>query len=330
MTDYYVDPAATGSGTGADWTNAFTTLAAGYAAVSAGDTIFGRGTEILSSAIAITTAGDTTSGRVKFFGCNSSGVIDGTTYKISGALTITNGITCAVDYQWIENLEIFSCTNNGIDWAIGGNFCVFYNVISRTNGANGWGSSGTNNFYLFCRAEQNTADGWTGPAGNNYWFGCVATGNGNYGWLSINQPQLWVECISHDNGAGATEAGFRLDRASFLYHCIADAEINGIVSNDLSNFIVGCRMTNNSNGYVNNAAGDNCQIGFNLFHSNTADISDSGVDLIKMRNYATADSNKYDPDSDDGYTNRVLNEFNLKRNRTYNGDGNDTILLGIG
>lgn len=40
MTAYYVDSAATGSATGADWTNAFTTVQAGLTAASAGDTIY--------------------------------------------------------------------------------------------------------------------------------------------------------------------------------------------------------------------------------------------------------------------------------------------------
>lgn len=40
MTDIYVDDAATGSGTGADWTNAYTTCAAADTVDAAGDTLF--------------------------------------------------------------------------------------------------------------------------------------------------------------------------------------------------------------------------------------------------------------------------------------------------
>ena len=37
-----------------------------------------------------------------------------------------------------------------------------------------------------------------------------------------------------------------------------------------------------------------------------------------------------DTDDDDGYNNKATQDFNLKADRTYNGDGNDTIPMGIG
>jgi len=334
MATYYVDPAATGTGSGADWTNAFTTLAAAIAKpVAAGDTVYARGTETLSSGIIINVGGDTTSGFIKFIGCNASGNVDGTTYKIDGNSAVTDGLILQTNakYTWWENIEVYNCNAHGVNPGTLASWNVWYNFISRNNGNSGWNTGGTYNFWFYCRGTNNAGGyGWNNPPANNFWIGCVAANNADTGYLVVGAGGVFIESIAADNGATSLDQGFRADARGLIFGCVADNEYTGVTVNDLLYFVMRTRMTNCTEGLTFNSSGDVGVYGFNLFHNNTSDVVDNGAGTQIMRNYATADSNKYDPDSDDGYNNASNEDFNLKRNRTYNGDGSDTIGLGIG
>lgn len=334
MTDYYVDPAATGLNNGTSWTNAWTSIGSAFTGTSAGDTIFCRGTETLSSSLILNIGGSTAAGWLKFLGCNSSGVVDGTTYKIDGNSTATDGLVLqtAAKYCWFENIEIYGCTAHGVNPGALASWNVWYNVISRNNGNSGWNTGGAYNFFFYCRATNNAGGyGWNNPPANNFFVGCVAASNADTGFLTIGDGNVYIECIATDHGTTSSDQGFRMDSRTLAFACVADSEYTGFTLNDWMCFVMRSRITNNTEGLTTNTSGDLAAFGFNLFHNNTTDWQDNGATGTQlMRNYATADSNKYDPDTDDGYNNQSNSDFNLKRNRTYNGDGSDTIGLGIG
>ena len=98
-------------------------------------------------------------------------------------------------------------------------------------------------------------------------------------------------------------------------------------SNNHAALLLANRVTNCATGINGNSTIS--IFGWNLFHNNTNDTT-SATYLEAIPLDSDTDTNEYDPDADDGYEDAANKDFNLKTSRTYNGDGTDTVGLGIG
>ena len=339
MATYYVDPAAGGNDDGTSWTDAWTTLQRAIDGTNgtqpvAGDLIYCRGTETLSATIDVDgNSGNNSSGYIRFIGCNASGDVDGTRYVVDGNSAATYCLNCVVEFISFQNFEFTGATSHGVfQDNSGADTFYFGSCYVHTNGGAG--------FY-------NNADATDGA-----YFNCIITNNTNQGIYRCHFDTLILNSIyrNGDNGLDGASA----DGCLAIYNAIADngdGDINFTFDKNwtiMNNVIDGTgqssetglesegsgestlianRITNHVTGYNNN--NDVNIYGFNLFHNNTSDVINTSG-LFSAFNGADLDTNEYDPDVDDGYNNAGSLDYNLKASRTYNGDGTDTVGLGIG
>lgn len=343
MATHYVDPAATGNDDGTSWTDAWDTLQEAADAAAAGDTVYCRGTETLAAPVDFdTNSGSLAAGYIKFIGCNAGGTVDGTYFVLDGNSAAANcirGVTTAQIYLWFENIEFKNATADGIAGIAGDDHWMFINCSFNTNGNSGFEYSNFDYLCLFgCIAHNNTDHGITNSLVNalvTKMAFCVARDNGDIG-LRIRATSTTFGCVTHDNGSDAGDAGIYIAGGGCLIaNCIIDGEYTGIYNfsgDDTALFMN--RITNNTVGI--DFTNELTLCGWNYLHDNTTDLanpaawSDPGIHAAYITWKSTTNTNKADTDADDGYNARVSDDFNLKTSRTYNGDGNDTIDLGIG
>lgn len=206
---YFVDPRASGGASGADWTNAFTSLAAALAVPpAAGEIIYCRKSsgadEVISSGMAMSSSGTNSGGWIKIIGCNSSGVVDGTRYVIDangGSFHILD--FAGQDIWLLENIEVKNNagTNHG-----------FYNSTGASSG----------NVLVNCCAN-NTYNGFRGRFDNSLFFRSVAYSNRNAGFSSIEYNTVFMFCCSRDN----TNDGFSSITGALFFGCISSNNTDG-------------------------------------------------------------------------------------------------------
>ncbi len=331
MADYYVDPSDGGADAGTE-ANPYRTMAQAAAVVAAGETVYLRNTETLAASVTLTTAGSEAAGRIKWVGCpTDSWVPDGTTFKLNVNDAATRGISINVAYQWFENIEIYDSTATGFDATSIGDYCVYVNCIAYSCDTSGFDCAGSTSHWHRCVSYGNGVNGFNGIEADNFFDLCVAYDNTDNGFVVANTHVEFLRCIAHDNGASAGDAGFALDMFCRTVNCVANSEVNGVEINDANCCVLACRLTNNTNGIVIAAAGDTSYYGYNVFaNSATADVDDSGVDTQTLT--ITTDTNEIDPDGAavDGYNDDTTEDFNLLTSKKYNGDGTDTVGLGVG
>ena len=332
---FYVDPDAGGGETGADWTNAWLTLQTALDTAVSGEIIYCRNTETLGAPLDVdTNSGGLTNGVIKIIGCNAAGNIDGTRFVIDAASTAANCIlTDAQTHLWWENIELKGATGDNFDATGSADYWWWVNCISHNAGASGWDlTSADRHGFIRCKSYANGNDGWEFPGFTTRFFFCVAYDNTGTGWYgnsgSGHGGHCFVGCIAHNNSDGF----YNSTAENVFVNCIADsnATIGTQTAMDYS-YVLMSRITNQAGaGDIGLDAGDELVfIGYNVFDTNTSDIANTALrNLIPMD--ANTDTNEYDPDADDGYNNLGNDDFNLKASRTYNGDGNDVIGLGIG
>ena len=233
MADIYADPAATGTNTGEDWTNAYSTqanLQAGSAGADtgidglvAGETLHITGTWTLAAPIDIDQASGSVGNRIRFLGYNSSHVVDGTKAVFDGNSTAANCILVATrDYWHWENLEFKNATADGFTTSGNSFYHRFINCDFHDCGGDGMGNSGGRDprisqailcrFYnnvnggaflvgdfVLCQAYNNTGNGLTSESGGVFLY-CVAYNNGSENLLDYSWG-MTVGCVSDDAGA---------------------------------------------------------------------------------------------------------------------------------
>jgi parallel beta-helix repeat protein len=334
MTDYYLDPAATGAADGTSWADAFTSLYAATAAIVAGNTLYCRGEETVNSgAVLYLSATGNTQQLIRIIGCNASGVVDGTRYKLTFG-TATQAMTIAGGgWGYYANLEISgNFTSAGISVNTNSRHNVFYNIL--IDGPNSTClSSGDQSRFYYCICRNSNGNAFQSD------YDCVYVGCAAYdcdGGFSASGTTTFINCIAHNNGIGVdyNDFGFRLAQDCVLVNCVSDGHYAGIYIPSYSNNIIGCRITNNTYGIYDIAAGDGTHFLNNYFHGNTNDYLALSQANVKMplidQSGSEVDSNLSNVDADDGYNDRSSDDFNLKSDRTYNGDGSDVWGLGLG
>ena len=328
MTDYYVDPTATGADTGATWANAWTTLQRAIDGTDgtkpgAGDTVYckANGTtadETLSAAIDMDgTSGNSTSGYVRFIGVNSSGVNDGTRYLIN-ANSKSVGIYCLGNYKWLENFEIYGSGGAGIDWTNQYfDFWIMKNVVSRDNTGVGFDlyySGYAPCWFIECRAYNNDGDGFSNPyRGTIDFIHCVSHSNGGKGFQGpFAEPPFthWIGCLAYEN------TGDNYSRArGTIYQSVSDGSTSGdgVEIINSPTVIIGSRITNNNTYGISigdlcvkqfcylggNGTDENGSLGYNLLHKGASTVTTEGTD------------------TDHGYNDPTNDDYSLTSDATY-------------
>jgi hypothetical protein len=198
---YYVDPAAVGDGSGSDWTNAITTLQVGVdSANAANDTVYMRGSEILTDTVKFGNGGST-AGFISFIGCNASGIVDGTRYELNANGATNVGVFVQQEYIYLANIYIHGAVQDGFKMEATEFYCQFHNIESSNNGQDGFtGTGNESNIYFRCVASKNSVEGFSGSKGQ--FLFCRADSNTSMG-ISVGASTVGsrvINCVSYRNG----------------------------------------------------------------------------------------------------------------------------------
>ena len=166
MADVFVNSAAAGGGTGADWPNAFTTLAAGVAALSNGDRL-----------ILAETSSETASANTTFTLPGNNVIISST---VSGTNTITYSPATSAQFAITSNNLL---TINGSNSTMVGCYFVGGNDL---NMGLGWYTEDCN---LFCGNGNGNSSSITALGNGSTWKSV----NDTRGNLSVNSVQPVIE-----------------------------------------------------------------------------------------------------------------------------------------
>jgi hypothetical protein len=221
-----------------------------------------------------TNSGTTAAGYIKFIGCNSSFVVDGTRAILDGQDYAHGLIFAPVDLLWHENIEVKNCGYRsgfvlGSEAAVG---CVFVNCSSHDNGSYGFQSN--NNYrctFIRCTAYNNGVHGFHSGYGENHYYFCSAYGNTQRGFNEIGSTDVLIGCIVHNNGDDGVDAQL----GALLFNCVVDANSDdGINSsaggNKVPLRVIGCRVTNHDgSGDIGLNGGSKLLLtGWNYFQNN--------------------------------------------------------------
>ncbi len=338
MAEYYANfDLATGDNDGTDADNAWQTFQDAIDGTNGtqpaeGDTVWCLGTDTISTSVTMDgNSGSVTTGYVKFIGVSSLSPVmnNGTKAIIDANSTAVNCVnTASANYIWIENFEFTGATADGWLGSSGGDNLVFNNVDFDNNGAEGYDDNdqSDNNRFFFCRFFLNTSDGVFRSA-NSLHAWCSAYNNGDNGFhIDSGDRAILIYCLAFDNGD--SDSNITGDAYLFVLSCVVDGTgqtgETGIAP-DNDSVVLATRITNLATGY--DGGTDNQISAYNLFHNNTTDINGA---YVQQLNYNGVDTNKFDPDADDGYNDASSDDYNLKADRTFIGNGSDVVPLGVG
>lgn len=338
MAYYYVDPSASGANDGggdgiagdptdsANWTDAWTSISSALAtsAVAAGDTVFCRGTETLSSSPTNNNSGSPTTGYIKFIGCNAStGAIDGSRFILDADSTATyawnNNLQSYIHY---ENLDFRNAVSHG--WTKGGSGYwygpLFINCVSHDNGGGGWESYYThgsfNYTWILCGAYNNGGGGFY----DNYqglfrYILCSAYNNTGNGFSFRNvtaHPVVIYGCLSYGNTA---DGGSNINHSCIINSVFDNNGEDGVMlrHDGISSVVIGSRITNNNTSTYHGAniidANGNAVFLASYFGGNDDDIT--GTYTIPYIGDSTSHVILAGSDTDHGYEDSTNDDYNL-------------------
>lgn len=346
MATYYVDPAAGGANDGSSWTDAWTDIQSAFDNVTSGNTVYCRGTQTLTANIDIDTNNGANTGLIRYVGANGSGTVDGTYFTLdcNGAYSVNMSLSSHI----FENFRVTNSDAVGWDCASGkSNQSIFVNCSFDTCGSHGYGNASVTHssvsLFLGCCFYNNTADGFRYPGALTRFVACSFFGNGGWGLYAQTSSDyaVFLGCIFHDNTSGGI---YRVDAHTTYLHNVFDgtdaASGVGLDTVDYQAMLFN-RFTNFSSGTaLDSNAGTGQNLSFCLFHNNSTDILlPNNLHNISYKNDIGAGShqgsqpgasNKADPDAGDGYQDASSDDFNLDKDYTYSGDGDDVITMGLG
>lgn len=285
-----------------------------------------------------TQSGSNASGVIKYIGVNSSWAIDGTQAIINGngdATYCIDGTTGTCQYLWWQNVQFTNAVDSGLqitssnmdEW-------ILINCDIDSHGNDGFVGASGNNYmtFILSRIYNNTDNGVI--IGNASRFILSSSyGNGTIGYnVGSSGNALIFASTIFDNGNSSINILF--DTGTVILNSVIDGTgqtgetgIRPYDTNSEAVMVLMTRITNCATGL--DAINGIVFHGWDLYHNNTSDTANAGT-LYAIPDNDTADTNQYDPDADDGYNDASSKDYNLKSSRTYNGDGNDTIGLGVG
>lgn len=318
MTDYFVDPAASGAADGSNWTNAWTSLQTALDAVStAGSKIYCRGTQTLAAQIDVdTNYGAATSDWIYVIGVNSSGIEDGTTFKLNGNSAVASCLvfTATANYYQFKHIECYGATSHGISaGAINTNGNIFDGCISRDNGG-----LGINGYFIVaglitrCAVYGNSGTGIY--TRSSLLFNAVYD-NDSHGidGVYLNAPVIG-NLIYNNTGRGI----YRLGVSSFTFNNVIDGNgddgIERYAGAGLP-IIIGNRITNHdaeSKAGIDNGGTYLFLHGWNYFENNTGDNIQGEVASGEILDNGVGTNDEDQSDTLQGYTDDDPEDFNLR------------------
>ena len=240
------------------------------------------------------------------------------------------------DFYRHVNFEFKNATGHGVAY---NNESVeqsaFINCISHDNGGYGWILAGYKNLFVRCQAYNNTSGFYLDSAVRFVFSDCVAYGGGTGFYMTgSSNYATFMNCIAYNN-VSAPGIGFALNGpGTALINSISDSNTVGVTVFVDNVRLFYNRITNNGTGI--DFSDETTVCGWNYLHGNTTDLanpsawSDAGIYACYITEDDGTNTNKADTDVDDGYVDQANQDYRLKADRTYNGDGSDVIPLGIG
>jgi len=335
MTTYYLDPTATpagGSDTGADWTNAWSTLQRAIDGTNgtqptAGDTVLMRGTETVTVQIDLDgNSGSLAVGKVNFIGVNASGVNDGTRYVLSasGSISVISlPSTAPASFLNFENIEITGTTGTGFysnSYAYASHHSwqnIYIHNCGTGINVNTRGIDGC--LFSHCRIENNTSVGLTGAS-----FAVIfsnITGNGGGGISSnsahgVGMPALIYGCLIEGNtGDGLVYDGWGTAQGLAAVNNVIDGNTGtGINIATAGGVLIGNRITNQTGAGV--TLTKEMLMAYNYMPDTAQDRVNGSKTAtntpIYLSDKAGADSNNLSgTDTNAGYNSPTTSDFNL-------------------
>lgn len=261
-TDYYVDPAATGSNDGSSWTNAWKNPQSAFDTVTAGNTCYMRGTYTYTSSTATididTNSGGNSTGYIKFIGCNSSGNVDGTRFVFDINNQLVNGITVVANYQmiWFQNIEVKRAGTGKSGIFVG-------------NPTAGW-------VFINCSFNNCASMGISAGAGfgSSTFYRCAFYNNSNGLYLSSNTAILAFSSFHDNTNYGIGYLG------GVLYNSLVYDNVYGSSTTALSAKIIGSVIDSNTSYGISYGAGTstNASVVFGSRITNHSGSGDKGID----------------------------------------------------
>jgi len=299
MSDWYVDPTATGANNGTSKADAWINIQSAFDSVNTGgDRVFCRGIQTLTVSIDVDTNSGGSKAIIQFIGVNSSWVDDGTKFILDGDSTAVNCLLVnARSNLLFKNIKGINSTGS-VFKSISTLIQVVRNNCEWSNGGlhgNEQGNFAYRTSITEERTNNNASQGHSNTPNEGQMSMCEAIGNGGTGFFSSTSTML-TNCLSHDN----TGFGYQCQGGLPKYFgCTSDGNSEGwrLASNATSLHF--CRITNNTIG-VNAANSLTFLSYYNSFFGNGTRIA-TGV-IIEIGTITL---------SSDGYTDRANDDFSL-------------------
>ena len=330
MATYYADfDLGTGDNDGTSWANAWRTMADAIAgsngtAPAAGDTVYCRGTDTLSSSPTNALSGDETNGLIKWIGVNGAGNNDGTRAILDANSNDVAPLTINGNYNLYENFG-FTGSGNSSGVAGTGDYNVWINCAFYSNAQNGYGTYGGYDWFIRCVAYGNGWNGYSIGISSHILF-CRARGHTSSGYagfyLHSGAESVMIGCIASGNNIGFGN----VSTCSLLFGCIADGnEDDGFIARSTTIYnigVIGCRITNQSGS---GDIGLNCNneivlYGWNYISNNADTIANDAISYALTYNGAATNTLSADGasagDTDEGYTAGSPYDYNLRSDAT--------------
>lgn len=270
MTEYYLNPAATGNDDGSTKTDAWTTLQRAVDGTDgdkpgAGDVVLATGTENVT---AVTdsdgNSGDLTSGNVTYRGVNPLWVNDGTRYRMNAGGNNIDILRLSSDFVCFENFELYNTSktsgNNGLVINSYENIIAnsIVNCILRDTyrGFEGWNGSVRSLKLIGCKIYDNTDTGFYIGSANNLMIALCNVYNNSRGlYVGFGDDITVANSIIRDN----TNQGVRVSAVHHMItmlNVVLHANGDSIESDSRTVTIIGGRITDNTVGIDSNGITD--------------------------------------------------------------------------
>jgi len=280
MSTYYVDPTATGANDGTSQADAWTSFGSVIGNVSAGDVVYCRGTETLSSTVTFSSVVGGAGSFIRFIGVNSSWVDDGTKFVLDANSTSASCLVASTGNVFfaIKNFEFKNATASAFT-SSGSSEVHLINCSSHNNGEDGF-QLGPRNSLVKGVAYNNSRHGiyvLTNTLAVRVLYS-VSFGN-SYGIHDQGSNAcVYYRCISYNN----TNYGIRAGRDSVIMGCILDDNsTDGAISYEDHGHYLFNKFTNNTTG-VRFPAGDTAFFAGNVYSGNTTDKNIGTGQSIEM------------------------------------------------
>lgn len=322
MTDYYVDPAASGANDGGgdgtpsdptdpdNWTDAWTSLQSAADTAIAGDEVYCRGTQTLTAPIDFDTNSGSAASPINYYGCASNGTLGGDYFTLDGDNKTYHGIrtqTNPIEYIHFHDFKFYQCddakttSTTLVDYWFW-DHCLFDDNVRAI------GDSNYNDYNFFYRCKFQNHDGVTiYRIDNGKFLYCTFYDNAGIVMDAMSSGLKIQGCVFAGNTA--SRLIYTYSSSTDIDNCIFHGNTNttqGCIYTGAYPFhhicITNCRFTNN-NVVIDNSTYRRYISGC-YFQGNTTNVVGYVEDMGGLSVFNGTDT-------DYGYTDSASRDFNL-------------------